>query len=97
MKKNVAMVALIIGALAVLLPFASSNPDGLENLISTSGAQPQHEPFWNGLMSDYNVEAVGNSYLSAFLPGLFGTVMVLLATFILASSIAPKKKNANQA
>ena len=97
MKKYLGIIALIIGALAVLLPFASSNPDGLENLISSSGVQPQHEPFWNGLMSDYTVEAVGNSYLSAFLPGLFGTVMVLLATYVLASSFGPKKKDANQA
>ncbi len=94
MKKHLAITALIITAMAVLLPFASSNPDGLENLISTSKAQQQHAPFWNGLMSNYTIEAIGNPYLSTFLAGLFGTLMVILATLILTYSITPKRKNA---
>jgi ABC-type sulfate transport system permease component len=96
-KKHLAAVALIIAALAALLPFASNNPDGLEKLLSSSGAKQQHEPLWNGLMSDYTVAAVGNSYLSTFLAGLFGTLMILSVTFALASSNTPKKKEAKRA
>jgi hypothetical protein len=93
MKKYILVAALIILALAVLLPFASSDPDGLENLISTSGTQ-QHESFWNGLMADYSV-AIGNPYFSTLLAGIFGTMVVLLATFVLGTVVAPKEKSEN--
>lgn len=91
MKKYLAVIALIMVFLAVLLPFASSSPDGLEKVAQTLGVE-EHEPVWKGLMFDYSVEGVANSYVSAFLAGAFGTLMVLFATFMLGTLMAPKKK-----
>jgi hypothetical protein len=34
-------------------------------------------------MTDYSVSLIGNSYVSTLLAGIFGAVMVLLATLLL--------------
>jgi len=92
-RRQIVMVALIVVALAVLLPFASKNPDGLQKLVADSGTKI--EQAWNGLMSGYSISLVGNGYISTFLAGLFGIVAVLLATFLLGKTVAPKKKGEN--
>jgi hypothetical protein len=46
-------------------------------------------------MSGYSVATVGDAYVSTFLAGLFGIVAVLLATFLLGKTVAPKKKGEN--
>ena len=89
MKKHLGIVALIVVFLAVFIPFASSNPDGLERVVETFGVA-EHQPFWNGIMSDYAISAIGNPYMSTLLAGIFGTFMVLLAAFLLGKAIAPK-------
>ena len=89
MKKHFAVVALIVVFLAVFIPFASSNPDGLERVVETFGVA-EHQPFWNGIMSDYAISAIGNPYMSTLLAGVFGTFIVLLAAFLLGKAIAPK-------
>jgi hypothetical protein len=89
MKKHVGTVALIVVFLAVFIPFASSSPDGLERVVETFGVE-EHAPFWNGLMSDYAIEAIGNPYVSTLLAGVFGTFIVLLAGFLLGKAMAPK-------
>ncbi len=92
MKKHFIAIILIIIALAILLPFASRAPDGLQKLAATSGMQKQ-KPAWNGLMSNYSIETIGNQYVSTFLAGLFGTVVVLVTTFVLGIALAPRKKD----
>jgi hypothetical protein len=77
--------------LAVFVPFASSSPDGLEKIALTYGAQ-EHQSLWNGLMANYSIAAIGNSYASTVLAGVFGTLMVLLATFLLGKAMAPKNR-----
>ena len=89
MKKHLGILALIVAFLAIFIPFASSNPDGLERVVETFGVT-EHQPFWNGLMSDYAVSAIGNPYVSTLLAGVFGTFMVLLTAFLLGKAIAPK-------
>ena len=89
MKKHLGIVALIVVFLAVFIPFASSNPDGLERVVETFGVA-EHQPFWNGIMSDYAISAIGNPYMSTFVAGVFGTFIVLLAAFLLGKAIAPK-------
>ena len=90
MKKHLRALALIVVFLAVFIPFASSSPDGLERVVENFGVQ-EHAPFWTGLMSDYAIAAIGNTYLSTLLAGVFGTFMVMLATFLLGKAIASKK------
>jgi len=89
MNKHLAVIAAIVVFLAVFIPLASSSPDGLEHVVETFGVA-EHAPFWNGLMSDYAVSAIGNPYVSTLLAGVFGTFMVLLAAFLLGKAIAPK-------
>ena len=89
MKKYFGITALIVVFLAILIPFASSNPDGLERVVETFGVE-EHEPLWNGLMSDYTVGAIGNPYVSTLLAGVFGTFMVLLVGFLLGKVMMPK-------
>ena len=89
MEKYLGIVALIIVFLVVFIPFASSNPDGLEKVAVSFGAD-EHWHLWNGLMADYSIAAISNSYLSTVLAGVFGTFMVLLAAFLLGRAMAPK-------
>jgi len=91
MKKYLGIIALILVFLAVFILLASSNPDGLEKVAVTFGAE-KHQHLWNGLMTDYSIAAIGNSYLSTLLADVFGTIMVLLATFLLGRAIAPKSR-----
>jgi NADH:ubiquinone oxidoreductase subunit 4 (subunit M) len=93
-KKYIAAVVSIIVFLAILIPFASSNPDGLEKVAETMGIE-EHEPVWKGLMSDYSVEIAGTPYVSTLLAGVFGTLIVLMSTFIFGKAIASKKPHAN--
>ena len=92
MKKYIILAGLIIVALAILLPFASTTPDGLETMVEASEAQ---EPVWGGLIGDYTIAAISNPYLSTLAAGIFGTAVVFLFTFLLSAKISPKKR-ANQ-
>ena len=95
MKKHLGTVALIVVFLAVFIPFASSSPDGLERVVETFGVA-EHAPFWNGIMSDYAITAIGDPYVSTLLAGVFGTFMVLLATFLLGKAITPKNSASSE-
>jgi hypothetical protein len=88
MKKLILVVALIIAALAVLLPFASKTPDGLQTLAEESGSQQTIS--WNGLMANYSA-ALSDPYLSSLVAGLFGVGVVLIASFALGKAL--QKKN----
>jgi len=88
MKKHLVVIALIVVFLAVFIPLASSNPDGLERVVETFGVE-EHAPFWNGLMSDYAIAAIGDPYVSTLVAGVFGTFLVLLAAFLLGTAVAP--------
>jgi cobalt/nickel transport system permease protein len=90
MKKLILIVAAIMVAFAVLLPFASKTPDGLQTLTENSGSQQQ--PMWNGIMANYSV-AFADPYVSTLVAGLFGTGMVLLASFALGATMTQKKKS----
>jgi hypothetical protein len=89
MNKQFAVVAAILVFLAVFIPLASSSPDGLERVVENFGVAEQ-APVWNGVMSDYAIAAIGNPYVSTLLAGVFGTLMVLIAGFVLGKAIAPK-------
>ncbi len=90
MKKLILLIAAIMIAFAVLLPFASKTPDGVQNLVATNGNNGQ--PVWKGLMANYSV-AFADPYISTLVAGLLGISFVLAASFALSISIAPKKKS----
>ncbi len=93
MKKYLAAIAVFTIFLAVFIPLASSDPDGLEKVAETMGVE-EHEPVWGGLMSDYSVAIVENPYLSTLLAGVFGTLMVLFSALILGKAVRQKKPDA---
>ena len=89
MKKIILIAASIVVALAVLLPFASKTPDGLQTLANNNAKQEQ--PIWNGLMAEYTI-AVGNTYVSTLVAGLLGTGIILAAGFALGAATTNKKR-----
>jgi hypothetical protein len=92
MKKHiVAVVAAIMVFLAIFIPLASSSPDGLERVVENLGIE-EATPIWNGIMSDYTITAIANPYVSTLLAGIFGTLMVLVTSFVLGKVMTPKKQ-----
>ena len=89
MKKYVLATLSIVLFLAAFVPFASSNPDGLETVASSIGIEPQI--LWQGLMRNYSVSTLGNGYASTLLAGFFGIALVLTATFALGKAICRKR------
>ncbi len=90
MKKFLIATIVIMAFLIILIPFASSNPDGLEKVIETYGAQEQQN-IWNGLMADYSFFSIGNQYVSTLLAGIFGVLAILVAGLVIS-----KVMNANE-
>ncbi len=86
MKKYLAAIGLLVVFLAVFIPFASSSPDGLEKVAQSLGVN-EREPLWRGFMSDYSVEVLENTYATTLLAGVFGTFMVLAASFVFGKVI----------
>ena len=91
MKKLFLFIAITIFTLAALLPFASTTPDGLEELVQSSADQ-QQQPFWNGLMADYSI-SIDSSYFSTLVAGIFGTSIVLAAGYAIGAGMKTKKKS----
>lgn len=87
MKGYVKALILILIGFAVLLPFASPYPDGLEKVAETLGIE-ENEPLWRGLMPDYAIPAVEDSYLSTLAAGFIGTFLVLVLSFALGKFIS---------
>jgi len=95
MKGYVKAVILIIFGLALLLPFASTFPDGLETVAETFGIE-EHEPLWQGPMPDYSLPFVDNPYASTFLSGVLGILLVLVVAFIVGKAVAKSSGFANR-
>ncbi len=91
MKGYVKALILILVCLAVLIPFASSDPDGLEKVAETLGVEETESPSV-GLMPDYTVPAVENVYSSTLIAGIIGVVLVLGATLVLGKSMVKSVK-----
>ncbi len=93
MKKCIAAIVLIFISLAVFIPFASNNPDGLEKIAASLGVQ-EPQSSWHGLMSDYTLNAFLENYASTPAAGILETAFVLVAALVLGAAIT--KKNQNQ-
>ncbi len=95
MKKYLAVIVLLFVSLAAFIPFASSNPDGLEKVAASLGVvEPQ--PLWHGLMNDYTVNALGENYVSTLAAGALGTVFVLVAALVLGTAITKTNQSKNE-
>ncbi|MEM3769769.1 MAG: PDGLE domain-containing protein [Candidatus Bathyarchaeia archaeon] len=87
MKGYVEALILIAVGLAILIPFASSYPDGLETVAETLKVE-EAKPFWGGLMPDYTLPAIENPYLSTLAAGFFGLIIVSATAYALGNLIS---------
>ncbi|MGD2066647.1 MAG: PDGLE domain-containing protein [Candidatus Bathyarchaeota archaeon] len=92
MKGYVKVMIFILVGLAVLIPFASSDPDGLEKVAETLGVE-ETESASAGLMPDYTVPAVENAYSSTLAAGVIGVFLVLSAAMLLGKIITKPDKH----
>jgi len=90
MRKYLIGVLVIMIFLAILIPLASVNPDGLEKVAQTLGIEGTS--FWGGLMSGYSVGIISNPYISTFIAGVAGVLLVLLFSLLLGK-VLTKKRN----
>lgn len=91
MKGYIKALILILVCLAVLIPFASSDPDGLEKVAGTLGVEETVSPS-AGLMPDYTVPVVENNYGSTLIAGVIGVFLVLGAALVLGKSLTKPAK-----
>ncbi len=87
MKGYVKALILIMAGFAVLVPFASTYPDGLETVAETLGVE-ETKPFWEGLMPDYMLPTVDNPYMSNLFAGFCGMLLVLVLSFALGKVLS---------
>jgi len=92
MKGNFKAIILLILGLMLLIPFASTFPDGLDTVVENLGVE-EHEPIWSSLMPDYNILLINNPYISRFLAGTLGIFLVLFAAFVVGKAITRKEKS----
>ena len=95
MNGYVKVVIVILVGLLVLIPFASNEPDGLEKTVETLGVE-QTDSKYTGLMADYSVQGMENSFTSTALAGVVGFLVVLGLGVVLGKTLnktnkAPKK------
>ena len=90
MKDSVKVLLAVIVGLAILLPFASAYPDGLEIVARNAGIE-EPEGLWHGLMPDYSLPAIENPYFSTLASGIAGIILVLIFTSLVG--IASTRKS----
>lgn len=91
-KKAFILFFLITILLAILSPFASNNPDGLEKVAIEKGFDKK-EVKSASIFGDYAIPPVKNDFLSKGLSGILGTFSVFGITFLLFKINSRKKKN----
>jgi hypothetical protein len=91
MNGYIKALILILVCLAILIPLASGNPDGLEKVAESLGIE-ETESEAAGLMPDYTVPTIENSYLSTLVAGIVGVFLVLGAALVLSKTMTKPNK-----
>lgn len=91
MRRYFKVLVLMLACLAVLIPYASKAPDGLEKVAEILKIE-ENEPLWKGLMPDYILSTVDDPYISKLLAGGVGTILVFAVAFIVGMTITKRKK-----
>jgi len=89
MRNVTKAIILIIIGLAVLLPFASTFPDGLEKVAESLGLE-EPESIWSGPMPDYTFPFATNPYVTKLISGLIGLFLAFIITWGVGWAIARK-------
>ena len=74
--KELKILILIIVGLIVLIPLASSEPDGLEKTIQSLGIEEEESSF-SAMMPDYNVQGIQDPFISTAISGIIGIFLIL--------------------
>ncbi len=75
-------VALSILGLALLLPFASTNPDGLERVAVNLGFYEKATNIFEAPITDYSISLLSTSaYLATLIAGAIGTISVFAVAY----------------
>jgi hypothetical protein len=93
--KNLAkvLIAIIVG-LAILLPFTSAYPDGLETVARSVGIE-ETEGFWHGIMPDYSLPTIENPYFSTLASGIAGIFLVLILAYLIGMAAAQNTRSSS--
>ena len=91
MKGYFKALILILVCLVFLIPFASSDPDGLEKVAETLGIK-ETDTAHKSPLPDYTVPVVENEYCSTLIAGFIGVFLVLGTAFILGKSVTKSAK-----
>jgi len=89
MKGSAKVLLAVIVGLAILLPFASAYPDGLETVAQNAGTE-EPNGLWHGLMPDYSLPTIENPYFSTLASGLAGIFLVFIFTFLVGMASTRK-------
>ena len=81
LRDSIKLLFVSIVGLAVLLPFASCYPDGLETVVHNAGLE-EPNAFWHGLLPDYSLPTIKDPYFSTLVSGLAGILLVLAFAFL---------------
>ncbi|HCJ52497.1 MAG TPA: hypothetical protein DIS62_05885 [Candidatus Kerfeldbacteria bacterium] len=84
------VVSLLIGGGLSLT--ASSSPDGLEHVAGTHGFFGSAVSYLTGVIPDYALPGVDNTYLATALAGVVGTAMVFGTLYILGVLLFPRRQ-----
>lgn len=90
MRSYLKALIITLVCLAVLTPFASEFPDGLETVVETFKIE-ENVPYWNGLMPDYTLPTIENEYASKLLAGICGFFLVLAAAYTIGLAATKPK------
>lgn len=83
-----------LGVAAVLAPFASSWPDGLEKVAEMLGFAHRAEmaPLASAPIPDYEMPGVSNPRFATTVAGVVGTVLVFAGVYGLAALLAARRR-----
>jgi hypothetical protein len=95
MNSYVKALVLVLVGLLVLIPFASSEPDGLEKTVETLGVK-ETESNYTGLFADYSVQGVENAFTSTAIAGVVGFLVVLGLGIVLGKSLNKPNKSSRK-
>jgi len=91
MNNYIKATVLILAGMLVLIPFASSEPDGLEKTVEILGVE-ETDSTYTGLMADYSVNGVDDSFASTAIAGVVGFAVILGLGVVLGKSLNKSNK-----
>ena len=82
--KQIAVVVAVIVGLALLSPFASSFPDGLEKTAEVTGFSAKASTLAHSIFADYTFPGIHSAAVNSILAGLVGAALVFGLVWLLA-------------